>query len=72
VLAAGGLFAFTLETHDGDGVIIGEGLRYAHGGTCVRDGVAAAGLVLSLLEEASPRTEDNAPVRGLVVVASRA
>jgi len=38
----------------------------------VRDNIAASGLVLSQLEEASPRTEDNAPVRGLVVVAIRA
>src|SRR5258708_4556925 len=29
VLAAGGLLAFTTETHRGEGVIIGEGLRYA-------------------------------------------
>jgi predicted TPR repeat methyltransferase len=72
VLAAGGLFAFTLETHDGDGVVIGAGLRYAHGKRYVRDCVAAAGLALSLLEDASPRTEDNEPVRGLVVVATKA
>jgi predicted TPR repeat methyltransferase len=72
VLAAGGLFAFTLETHDSDGVVIGAGLRYAHGKQYVRDCVAAAGLALSLLEEASPRTEDNEPVRGLVVVATKA
>jgi predicted TPR repeat methyltransferase len=72
VLAGGGLFAFTLETHDGDGVVIGAGLRYAHGKKYVRDSIAAAGFVLSHLEEASPRTEDNEPVRGLVVVATRA
>ena len=72
VLAAAGLFAFTLETHDGDGVVIGRGLRYAHGKAYARDCVAAAGLGLSHLEEASPRTEDSAPVRGLVVVASKA
>jgi predicted TPR repeat methyltransferase len=72
VLASSGLFAFTLETHDGDGVVIGAGLRYAHGKTYVRDTVLASGLALSLLEEASPRTEDNEPVRGLVVVATKA
>ena len=72
VLASGGLFAFTLETHEGDGVVLGAGLRYAHGKTYVRDCVAAAGLALSLLEDASPRTEDNEPVRGLVVVATKA
>ncbi len=31
VLTPGGLVAFTVETHGGDGVILGEGLRYAHG-----------------------------------------
>lgn len=71
VLAPGGLIAFTLETHDGDGVMIGAGLRYAHGADCVRKTVAGAGLKLAKCEEASPRTEDNEPVRGLVVVATR-
>ena len=69
VLAPGGAFAFTLETHDGDGVVIGEGLRYAHGKKIVREKVSGAGLALAYLEEASPRTEDNEPVRGLVVAA---
>jgi predicted TPR repeat methyltransferase len=72
VLTPGGLIAFTLETHDGDGVVIGVGLRYAHGAEYVRKTVAAAGLKLASCEEASPRTEDNEPVRGLVVVATKA
>ncbi|HUD89093.1 MAG TPA: methyltransferase domain-containing protein [Xanthobacteraceae bacterium] len=71
VLAAGGLVAFTVETHDGDGVILGEGLRYAHGADYVRDSLKAAGLMLSRLEELSARNEDNAPVPGLVVVAAK-
>src|SRR6202035_1296612 len=49
VLVAGGLFAFTVETHDGDGVMMGEGLRYAHGTPCVRGSLEAAGLQLSQL-----------------------
>jgi len=71
VLAPGGLLAFTLETHGADGVIIGAGLRYAYGANHVRETIDAAGLTLVHLEEASPRTEDNAPVRGLVVVATK-
>jgi predicted TPR repeat methyltransferase len=71
VLVPGGLLAFTAETHDGDGVILGEGLRYAHAATCVRDSVAAAGLSLSLLEDRSARNEDNTPVPGLVAVAAK-
>jgi predicted TPR repeat methyltransferase len=71
VLVGGGLFAFTVETHDGDGVMIGEGLRYAHGTPCVRASIEAAGLKLSQLEVLSARNEDNTPVPGLVVVAAK-
>jgi len=71
VLTVGGLVAFTLETHSGEGVVIGEGLRYAHGAEYVRKAVSGADLELLSLEEASPRTEDNQPVFGLVVVARR-
>jgi predicted TPR repeat methyltransferase len=69
VLAAGGLLAFTTETHAGEGVIIGEGLRYAHAAAYVRASVESAGLTLPLLENRSARTEDNVPVPGLVAVA---
>ena len=70
VLTVGGLVAFTLETHGSEGVVIGEGLRYAHGAEYVRKAVSGADLKLLSLEEASPRTEDDQPVRGLVVVAT--
>jgi predicted TPR repeat methyltransferase len=65
------LLAFTVETQAGDGVILGQGLRYAHGAAYVRASVEAAGLGLLQLEDLSARNEDNAPVPGLVVVASR-
>jgi predicted TPR repeat methyltransferase len=71
VLVAGGLLAFTVETYDGDGIMIGEGLRYAHGTPHVRASIAAAGLSLSQLDELSARNEDNTPVPGLVVVAAK-
>jgi predicted TPR repeat methyltransferase len=71
VLVSGGVLAFTTETHDGEGVIIGGGLRYAHGADYVRESVEAAGLNLSQLEERSARNEDSAPVPGLVVVATK-
>jgi predicted TPR repeat methyltransferase len=71
VLAPGGLLAFTVETHDGEGVILREGLRYAHGADHVRASVAAAGLNLSQLEDRSARDEDNTPVPGLVAVAAK-
>jgi predicted TPR repeat methyltransferase len=69
VLAPGGLFAFTVETHAGDDAILGEKLRYAHGAAHVRMAVAGAGLALVSLSEASTRSEAGVPVPGLVVVA---
>jgi predicted TPR repeat methyltransferase len=71
VLRAGGLLAFTVETHDGDGVILGRGLRYAHSAGHVRASIAGAGLTLSQLELSSARNEDNTPVPGFVVVAAK-
>jgi predicted TPR repeat methyltransferase len=71
VLVAGGLLAFTAETHGGDGVILGEGLRYAHGVGYVRESLSNAGLTLSRCEDLSARNEDNVPVPGLVVVATK-
>src|SRR5580692_24536 len=55
VLATGGLLAFTLERNSADGVALGAGLRYAHSPRYVRASLAAAGLVLSQLEEQSFR-----------------
>jgi predicted TPR repeat methyltransferase len=71
VLVAGGLLAFTVETHAGDGVILGDGLRYAHGAAYVRGSIRDAGLALSQLEALSARNEDNTPVPGLVVAAAK-
>jgi predicted TPR repeat methyltransferase len=71
VLTTGGLLAFTLERSAGDGVILGQGLRYAHSASYVRASLTAAGLVLSQLEEQSFRNESHAPVPGLVVVAAK-
>ena len=71
VLAPGGLLAFTAETHGDDGVILGEGLRYAHGAGYLRASIEACGLALSRCEDLSARNEDNAPVPGLVAVATK-
>ncbi len=71
VLAAGGLLALTLETHEGDGVLLGGGLRYAHGVGYMRAAIGDAGLKLLQFEHLSTRNEDNVPVPGLVVVAEK-
>ena len=72
VLVAGGLLAFTAETHGGDGVIIGEGLRYAHGAAYVRASIDAAGLdAVRSSKTCRPATRTTIPVPGLVVVATK-
>jgi predicted TPR repeat methyltransferase len=71
VLAPGGLFAFTAETHDGDGVTLGAGLRYAQGAAHLRGLLADAGLVPERIDAASIRTENQLPVPSLVMVASK-
>jgi predicted TPR repeat methyltransferase len=71
VLTPDGLLAFTLERHTGDGVVIGQGLRYAHSPHYVRNALMLARLTLSQLEEQSFRSEGNFPVPGLVVVAAK-
>jgi len=69
VLAPSALVAFSVETHDGDGVMLRDTLRYAHGAAHVRAALEAAGLTLVSLDSASTRTEKNVPVPGLIVVA---
>jgi len=72
VLADGGLFAFTVETHDGGGVVLGRKLRYAHGEAHVRGALEAAGLTIHTLTPVSTRMEADVPVPGLLVIAERA
>lgn len=69
VLKPQGLLAFTVETHPGEGVVLGQGLRYAHASNYLREAVAGAGLNLSAITAASTRTEAGEPVPGLVVTA---
>jgi predicted TPR repeat methyltransferase len=71
VLSPGGLVAFTVETHAGDGAVLGAKLRYAHAAGHVRAALEAAVLAVRLLQTASTRNENGAPVPGLVVVAQR-
>ena len=70
VLAPSAMIAFSVETHDGDGVLLRETLRYAHDASHVRTALAAAGLKLVSLEPAATRTEKNVPVPGMIAVAN--
>jgi predicted TPR repeat methyltransferase len=69
VLAPGGLFAFTVETHAGDGVQLLPTLRYAHGEPYIRRALTAAGLTFGSVSNGAVRSEKGMPVDSLVVVA---
>jgi predicted TPR repeat methyltransferase len=69
VAASPGYLAFSVETHDGDGVILRETLRFAHSKAHVQGSLAAAGLKPISLDFASTRTEKGSPVPGMIVVA---
>ena len=71
VLSDGGLFGFTVETHAGEGAVVGPKMRYAHSETFVREAIAGAGLTLVDLSRVSTRNENRAPVPGLLVVARK-
>ena len=71
VLASGGLLAVTLERHDGDGFIMGQGRRYAHSASYVRASIEAVGLVVLRLEQHSTRHDGGVPVPSLVIVAEK-
>ncbi|WP_244644698.1 class I SAM-dependent DNA methyltransferase [Azorhizobium oxalatiphilum] len=70
-MASQALFAFTVETHAGEGLLLRETLRYAHAEALVRSEASAAGLAVLTLEPRSTRTEKGAPVPGLVAVLAR-
>lgn len=69
VLAAGGIFAFSAEACDGEGVKLGDALRFAHSESHIRAALRGAGFRLLGLESASTRTEKGFPVPGLIAVA---
>ena len=69
VLAPRGLFSFTLETHNGEGVILRDTLRFAHAEPHLRLALTGAGLRGASVAAASTRSEKGVPVPGLVAVA---
>lgn len=71
VLKPPGLMAFTVETHRGDGVVLGKGLRFAHSADYLRAVIADAKFKTFEIAPASTRTEAGDAVPGLVVTASK-
>jgi predicted TPR repeat methyltransferase len=71
VAAPAGQIAFSVETHDGDGILLRDTLRYAHGKPYVQKAIYEAGLKPVSLDSASTRSEKGVPVPGLIVLAKR-
>lgn len=69
VMAPGALFAFTVETHPGNGFVLRETMRFAHGIAHVRE--ALASLTILEMTQVSTRNDAGEPVPGLLVVARR-
>jgi predicted TPR repeat methyltransferase len=71
VLKPGGLLAFTVQSHDGEGIAVGQDRRFAHAEAWLRDKLDEAGLRPVLMELQSTRIDRGRPVPGLIVVAER-
>jgi predicted TPR repeat methyltransferase len=67
-MTPGGLFAFTAQVHEGDGVKLGRDARYAHSENYLQTTAGQAGLRPVLIEEASIRKDRGQPVPGVVAV----
>jgi predicted TPR repeat methyltransferase len=67
-LLPSGLLAFTVETHEGDKVILQDTLRFAHSESYLRSAAKVANFDIVCLEKVSTRTEKKLPVPGFLVV----
>ena len=70
-LRPSGILAFTVQSHDGEGVVLGPDARYAHADRYVRETIETAGLALRVLDPAAIRHERGLAVPGRIVVAAR-
>ncbi|KRE24246.1 hypothetical protein ASE66_03105 [Bosea sp. Root483D1] len=71
VLKAGGLLAFTVQNHEGEGVAVGQDRRFVHAERWLREKLGEARLEPVLVEPQSTRIDRGQPVPGLLVIAQR-
>jgi predicted TPR repeat methyltransferase len=71
VLARGGLFAFSIETYEGDGFELKPTMRFAHARSYVETTASEAGLRPLLIRSASTRREGGLDAPGLICVFQR-
>lgn len=71
-LEPGGVFAFSVEAHDGpEDFALRPSRRYAHSESYVRRVLEANGLILRLLSRETIRMDRGEPIAGLIAVAER-
>jgi predicted TPR repeat methyltransferase len=71
VLERDGFFAFTVQGNDGEGVVLGEDARYAHGEDYLRGLAARTGFATIIFERVSTREDRGKPVPGFLAVLER-
>ncbi|WP_187967968.1 class I SAM-dependent DNA methyltransferase [Aquibium microcysteis] len=72
LLPRGGLFAFSVERHEGpEPVVLRPSRRYAHSEGPLRDLLAVAGFTIVSLDPHTIRMDRGEPVEGLIVVARK-
>lgn len=72
ILPEGGLFAFSVERHEGpEPMVLRSSRRYAHSEAYLRDLLAASGLAVVSLDRHPIRLDRGQPIEGLIVVARK-
>lgn len=72
MLSPGGLFAFSVERHDGpEPLALRPSRRYAHSEGALRELLARSGFTFVSLDERSIRMDRGEPIVGLIVVARK-
>jgi predicted TPR repeat methyltransferase len=71
VLKSGGLFAFSIQTQEGEGVAIGADSRVHHAPAQIRAWARAAGLAITREMAASTREDRGVPVAGALFVLAK-
>ncbi|MGO4704888.1 methyltransferase domain-containing protein [Microvirga sp. 2MCAF38] len=71
VLKDRGLFAFTVQAHQGEGFVLGDDARYAHSEAYLRELATASGFAVAIFERVSSREDRGIPVPGFLMVLER-
>jgi predicted TPR repeat methyltransferase len=71
VLKREGLFAFTVQAHEGEGFALGADARYAHGEAYLRELAETVGFTVAIFERVSTREDRGVPVPGFLAVLQR-